>query len=86
MVSLPASRNWSQVRGDVEDCLPVSVTVVLGPLGVQMDRLHGPHEGVPHPHPVLHHHVDILRGHNPVPGYSRCLVSAEKGERRRHIT
>ena len=33
--------------------MSITVAVVLGALGVEMDGLHGPHEGVSHPHPVL---------------------------------
>ena len=77
---LPPSWCGAEVLRDIVDGVPVSVAVVLGPVRVEVDGLHGPHEGVPHPHPVLHHHVDILWGHNPVPGYSRCPASAGKGE------
>ena len=33
--------------------LAVSIAVVLGSLGVEVDGLHGAHEGIPHAHPVL---------------------------------
>ena len=82
---LPASWCGAEVLRDIVDGVPVSVAVVLGPVCVEVDGLHGPHEGVPHPHPVLHHHVDILRAHNPVPEYSRCLASAERGSATLHL-
>jgi hypothetical protein len=57
---LPAGGDGPQVHGDVVDGLPISVAVVLCSLRVQVDRLHGAHEGVPHPHPILHHHIQVL--------------------------
>ncbi len=70
-ILLPAGRNRAEIHGHVVDGLAVSVAVVLGPLRVQVDGLHGAHEGVPHPHPVLHHHVQILRA----PGWQNANKS-----------
>ena len=41
--------------------ISVAVAVVLGAVSVEVDRLHGPHEGVPHPHPVLRSEVSPCR-------------------------
>lgn len=71
---LPASGDGPQVLRDIEDGIPVSVTVVLGTLSVEVNGLHGPHEGVPHPHPILHYHVQVLGGHDPVPYESPALI------------
>merc|ERR1719150_1833194 len=75
---LPPSWCGAEVLRDIVDGVPVSVAVILGPVRVEVDGLHRPHEGVPHPHPVLHHHVDILWGHNPVPDESPALVEDQK--------
>ena len=71
---LPASWCGAEVLRDIVDGVPVSVAVVLGPVCVEVDGLHGPHEGVPHPHPVLHDHVQVLGRHHAVPDESPALV------------
>ena len=60
----PCCWNRPRVWGHIVDGVAVSVTVVLRPIRVQVDGLHGTHEGVPHAHAVLHHDIQILRKNN----------------------
>ena len=71
---LPSSRNRSQIRGDIVDCVPIPVAVILCSLRIQMDGLHGAHEGVSHPHSVLHNHIQVLGRHHPISDQPPTLI------------